>query len=107
MLSEEELKFIDYWQQNRVREGKWQVQLLTGLPVSLLVFGLPLLFNFLFGRLWYKRLPYVSPGDVNFILLAALVIVIFFSMFRKRFRWEQYEQRYLELLSKQKKSIPS
>ncbi len=104
MLTEEEIRFIEYWEQNREKQARWQYQLLSGLPRSFLIFGIPMLLNFIAGKFWYKRLPYVSPGDVNFILLAALLIVVFFSMFRKKFQWEQREEQYIKLKSKQQKT---
>lgn len=104
MLGEEEKQFMHYWEQNRVKQGRWQYQLFSGLPWSFIVFGIPIIINLAVGRFWYKRLPYISPGEVNFILIAVALLSIFYAMFRKKFLWEQYEQRYKELLLKEQPS---
>lgn len=102
-MTDDELRFIEYWEKNRDRQGRWQYQLISGLPWGLLMFGVPILLNLLVGRTWYKNLPYISPGDVNFILIAAMIIILFYSVFRKRFLWERQEQQYQELKVKQER----
>lgn len=102
-MTDDELRFIEYWEKNRVRQGRWQYQLISGLPWGLLMFGVPIILNLLVGRSWYKNLPYISAGDVDFILLAAMIIILFYSVFRKRFLWERQEQQYQELKVKQQK----
>ena len=41
--------------------------------------------------------PDFSPGV---LLLALLLIVGFVAVFSRKFKWDQYEQRYIELLAK-------
>jgi hypothetical protein len=41
-----------------------------------------------------------NPGV---LLLALLIIVVFIAIFSRKFRWEQQEQRYIELLARKQK----
>jgi pilus assembly protein TadC len=101
MLTEEEQKFVKWWQDNRVKEKKLLTQLSVGLPLGI-AFGLPILLSVMF-RGWYKRMPYVSGTQLTVILIAVLSIVIFYAIFRMRFKWELHEQHYNELRSKLEK----
>jgi ABC-type dipeptide/oligopeptide/nickel transport system permease component len=103
MLSKEEEDFIIYWKTNRERQKKTFRQFLLGIPLALL-FVVPIGLNFFSG--WYKRATMVSrtsefsPG---ILLLALILIVVFIAIFSRKFKWEQYEQRYIELLNKKQK----
>jgi len=103
MLSEEEEAFIAYWKANREKQKRTFRQFLLGIPLALL-FVIPIVINFFSG--WYKRArmmtstPDFSPGV---LLLALVLIVVFIAIFSRKFRWEQYEQRYIELLSRKEK----
>jgi uncharacterized membrane protein len=103
MLNEEEEAFIKYWKNNRDRQKKTFRQFLLGIPLALL-FVVPIGLNFFSG--WYKRAAMVrNTGDFNpgVLLLALLLIVVFIAIFSRKFRWDQYEQRYMELLAKKQK----
>ena len=103
MLTQEEHDFIKYWEKNRDRQATTRYQLLFGIPYGLL-FSLPIIVNFLLGRFWYKRADAVGLSQFNpFVLvLAILIITAFIAMFYKKFKWEQYEQRYKELKYKER-----
>ena len=94
-------EFLAYWEANRVREKRWLTQLMVGLPLGL-VFGLPILLSFLL-RGWYKRMPYISNSQFTVILMALIGIVVFYGIFRMKFKWELNEQRFNELKAHQKK----
>jgi hypothetical protein len=98
MVSEQERNFIKWWQENRLKEKKLLNQLTIGLPLGI-AFGLPILLSVLF-RGWYKRMPYVSGTQLTVILIAVLLIVVFYAVFRMRFKWDLNEQRYQELCNK-------
>lgn len=98
MLTEEEKKFVEWWQANRLKEKKILSQLTVGLPLGI-AFGIPILLSLLF-RGWYKRMPYVSGTQLTVVLIAVLSIVVFYAIFRMRFKWDLNEQRYRELCSK-------
>ncbi len=69
----------------------------VGLPLGLL-FVIAIFANFFSG--WYKRADMVLNTDSSLImvlLVASLLIVVFFSVFSARHRWDINEQRYLEL----------
>jgi hypothetical protein len=103
MLTEEEEAFIRYWKENRDKQKRLFRQFLRGIPLALL-FVIPIVLNFFSG--WYKRAAMIqntsefSPG---ILLLALAGIVVFIAIFSRKFKWEQYEQRYVELLSKKRK----
>ena len=103
MLTEEEENFIIYWRENREKQKRIFRQFLLGIPLALL-FVIPISLNFLSG--WYKRAKMVSGGSdfsPGILLLALLLIVVFIAVFSRKFKWEQYEQRYIELLAKKER----
>jgi len=100
MLSEEEEAFITYWRANRDKQKRTFRQFLLGIPLALL-FVIPIILNFFSG--WYKRAKMMSnTADFNpgVLLLALILIVVFIAIFSRKFKWEQYERRYVELLAK-------
>jgi uncharacterized membrane protein len=103
MLSDEEKKFLVYWAKNRDRQNRLSYQLLAGLPLGL-VFALPIFINFFLGRFWYKRADAVGTSQFNpaVLIVAVILIAVFIGVFHKKHKWDQYEQKYLELRSKDK-----
>ena len=107
MLSEEEEKFIIYWQEHRDNEKKTVKQWLVGLPLGFL-FGIPIIINLFSG--WYKRATMdlnsqLSNHEFNplVIIIAFLLIVSFVAIFSKRHKWEMHEQKYRELMARKHK----
>ena len=103
MLSDEEEAFIIYWKANRERQKKTFRQFLLGIPLALL-FAVPIALNFFSG--WYKRAAMASTASdfsPGVLLLAIILIVIFIAIFSRKFKWDQYEQRYIELLAKKER----
>jgi ABC-type dipeptide/oligopeptide/nickel transport system permease component len=100
MLTEEEENFILYWRVNRDKQKRGFHQFLLGIPLALL-FVVPISLNFFSG--WYKRAKMItntsdfSPGV---LFLALLLILGFIAVFSRKFKWDQYEKRYIELLAK-------
>ncbi|HEY4109505.1 hypothetical protein [Puia sp.] len=100
MLSKEETAFIDYWEKNRLRRKKTVRQFLLGVPLGLL-FAVPILLSLTSG--WYKRanMEANSPDFNPRVLFVALLLIVgFTSIFWQRHKWDQYEQRYQELLAR-------
>jgi hypothetical protein len=107
MLTEEEEAFIIYWKSNREKQKRTFRQFLMGIPIALL-FVIPIGINFFSG--WYKRASMMSrTTDFNpgVLLLALVLIVVFIAIFSRKFKWDQYEQRYVELLAKKKRQDES
>jgi hypothetical protein len=103
MLSDHEEAFITYWAANRDKQKRTFRQFLLGIPLALL-FVIPITLNFFSG--WYKRAAMVrDTPDFNpgVLLLALVIIVVFIAIFSRKFKWEQNEQRYIELLAKKKR----
>lgn len=103
LYTEDERKFIEYWEKNRDYQSTLRYQLLFGLPIGLL-FSLPILINFLLGRFWYKRADAVGLSQFNpvVLVLAILGISIFIAILNRKFRWEKLERQYLELIARNK-----
>jgi membrane protein YdbS with pleckstrin-like domain len=104
MITEEEEAFITYWKENRDRQKKGIRQFLLGIPIALL-FVIPIAINFFSG--WYKRasmMVHTSNFNPGVLLLALLLIIVFIAVFSRKFRWDQNEQRYQELLVKKEKT---
>jgi hypothetical protein len=103
MLTNDEQKFITWWQQNREREKSLSRQLRMVLPIGFLI-GAGIILNFVTG--WYSRANMVanSQSTPMILLIAIVIIAIFCSIFYKRHRWEMNEQRYLELQAREKRN---
>ena len=102
MLNEREKQFIEYWEANRLRDGHWRYQLLTGIPIGLL-FALPVLAIIFTGKFWYKRADMAMNAMMNPVVLvvAVFVITVFVSIFYKRHQWDMKEQYYRQLKARE------
>ena len=105
MLTGQEEAFIRYWEENRSRQKKVFRQFLVGIPVGL-AFAIPILINLLSG--WdIKALQETSvafkKSQVMVLMVALLLIIGFVAIFYQKYRWDQYEQRYREILAKKAK----
>ena len=100
MLTEDEKKFVAYWEKNRDGRKKLLKQLAIGLPASVLIV-VAIFVNFFSG--WYKRAEMVLRSQTSLILVlivAALLIVTFIAIFSARHQWDMNEQLYREFLAK-------
>ena len=102
MLTEEEEKFLTWWQQNREREKKPLRQLSMGFPLGILI-GIGILLNFMSG--WYTRATMVANSQSTPLVLifAVVLITLFCSKFYKQHQWEMNDQRFQELVIKKEK----
>lgn len=103
LYTDDEKKFIEYWEENRDYQSTIKYQLLFGLPFGLL-FSIPILVNFLLGRFWYKRADAVGLSQFNpiVLILAIIIISVFIAIVNRKFRWDKLENQYLELLARKK-----
>jgi ATP/ADP translocase len=102
MLTKEEKEFLIYWEANRLNKKRFLRQFSIGLPIGVLLV-VAVFVNLLSG--WYKKADMIirSNSSILITILIALVgIATFFTIFSSRFKWEQNEQRYLELKAKEK-----
>lgn len=100
MLTDEENRFILYWEQNRNRKKRVLWQLAAGLPLGVFL-ALAILVNYFSG--WYQRAAMevnVNTSGVLVVLVAIILIIIFMVVFSSRHKWEMNEQRYRELRAK-------
>lgn len=110
-MTEREILFMRYWEENRLREGKWQYQLLIGIPIGLL-FSLPIIIIVLTGRYWYTRADMAVNASLNptLLIFCVFIIAVFVAIFYKRHQWDMKEQQYQQLKAKElreKKDDPS
>lgn len=105
-MSNEEERFIEYWEQNREKEKKLFRQLVIGLPLGSLI-GIGIIVSLLSG--WYERANMEANTESNpFVLIIAVVaIAVFFAIFYKKYTWDMNEQHYKELLFKKEKENKS
>ncbi|MEO7043998.1 MAG: hypothetical protein ABI091_01735 [Ferruginibacter sp.] len=108
MLSDKELEFLQYWEENRIPQSTFISKLIRGLPMAI-IFGLPILFSvivvYFFFPDWYTKISDTSAGTFMAAVVAVIIAILFFSYFRMSFKWEMNEQAYLELKYKQKKEL--
>ena len=100
MLTEEEKKFVEYWENNRDARKKWYKQLSVGLPMAVILV-IAIFVNFFSG--WYKRAEMIFRSHTSLLLvlmIAGLLIIIFIAIFSAKLRWDLNEQRYREFLAK-------
>jgi membrane protein YdbS with pleckstrin-like domain len=100
MLTEEEQKFMDYWEHNRNKRGSLFSGLSIGLPLALFLVA-AIFFSLISG--WHKRATMMFNTDSSLILVllvAVVVIVFFMAWFAARHRRDMNEQRYRELKSR-------
>lgn len=100
MLTEEEEKFMAYWEQNRLRRKNLLWQLAAGLPLGAFI-AAAIFINYF--STWYQRATMeinVSSSGVLVVLIGLVAIIVFMVVFSGRHRWEMNEQRYKELRRK-------
>lgn len=103
MLTEEEKKFVEYWEQNRKNRKRYFRKLSLGLPLGVFLV-IAIFVNFFSG--WDKQagaVMYQQSSLIYVLLIACLLIVAFIVIFSARHKWDANEQRYQELLSKKDK----
>ena len=89
-----------HWEEVRGNESRFMSKLTRGLPMAML-FGLPVILSlmavYILSPDWYAKISVSASGVFETLLLAVILIILFFSYFRMHFKWEMNEQLYLEL----------
>src|SRR5688572_7035362 len=100
MLTKNEEDFINYWSSQRQKKKQFLRKLSIGLPLAVIIVT-ALIVNFLSG--WYVQADKEirSNGSVIIVvLIAAIAIVVFITIFSARHKWDQNEQHYQELMQR-------
>jgi membrane protein YdbS with pleckstrin-like domain len=103
MLTQQEKDFIDYWERNRDRQKRVFWQFLLGIPAGLLL-AVPIALNFFSG--WNKMAAMLVNSGGLTLLVALVLIVVFVAIFSQRYKWDQREQKYLELIARRSEETP-
>lgn len=106
MLSQQEKDFLRYWEANRLNKKRFLRQFSIGLPLGVLIV-VAIFVNVLSG--WYRQADMIirSNSSLMIVIIVGLIIIaVFIAIFSSRLKWEQNEQRYLELKQKQEKDLP-
>jgi hypothetical protein len=112
MLTEEEKRFIKYWEANRLKKKRWLRQLYLGLPLAA-AFIIAIFLNMASGWNWRaeqarNQIEQRSHSSlIPVLIIACLLIVVFITIFSYWHKWDQFEQRYKELMAKDRNSRPS
>jgi len=107
MLTPEEEKFVQYWQDQRQRKKEFLRKFSVGLPLVALV-AVIFFVNFLSG--WYGKADDELRSNSSLlitILVAVIIIVVFVTIFSVRLRWDQNEADYQSLLKKKQEATSS
>ena len=102
-LNNKEEEFIRYWSVQRNNKKQFLRKRSIGLPLGVLLVGL-LLVNLYWG--WYEKADmelHADPSIFIVILIAALAIVIFITVFAANHKWDLNEVYYQELMQKKGK----
>ena len=105
MLSQQEKDFLRYWEENRLNKKRFLRQFSIGLPLGVLIV-VAIFVNVLSG--WYRQADQVlrNNSSLMLVIIVALVLTaVFIAIFSSKHKWEQNEQRYLELKKKAEKDL--
>lgn len=105
MVTENEEKFLQYWEQKRQQNKLNPFFFVRGFATGLIV-GLLIILCLATG--WYKRANMDANTKLNpyVLLVSVLAMSLFFAWFYNSFRYDQNEQQYQYLLKKKQKNQP-
>ena len=107
MLTDDERRFVTFWEKNKELHSTFTSKLLRGLPMACM-FGLPILLLiacvYLFLPEWYTKISKTSPETFLIVTLAVFAAIFFYAFTRMHFKWEMNEQLYKEIKYKEKKA---
>ena len=101
MLTEQEQKFIEWWEANRESQKKSFKQFIKGLSRGLAI-SVGIILIVVLG--WYKRanMEANSQMSTTVFVIALLGITVFMAWLYQNYQWEMHEQQYLELKAKKR-----
>ena len=100
MITEDEKRFIAWWEKNRLNKRKALWQIAAGLPLGVFL-AVAIFINYF--STWYRRAAMevnVRSSGVLVVLIGLVSIVVFIVVFSAHHRWDMNEQRYKELTGK-------
>ncbi len=102
MLSDKELAFLKYWEENREKQKTNIRPLIIGLSAGLGIGASTLL---LLSSNWYERATMEANAKANptIFFIVIILIAFFLGFFYRNYIWERQEQQYLELIAKKKR----
>lgn len=110
MITDKEKQFMQYWEASRDAESTILSKFLRGFPMAAM-FGLPIILLVVVIRLffpdWYMKISQTSSGMFITAIIAMLLVVIFYAIFRMHHKWEMNEQLYKELKAKERRGNSS
>ncbi len=104
-LTNDEEKFIKYWEENRYKKKRFFKQLLLSLPLGMIIV-IGIFINYFSG--WYKRAEMLKNADPSIfitIFIAGIIIIVGIALLTSYFKWDEYEKKYLELIAKKNKNV--
>lgn len=101
MIMDDE-QFLAYWPKNSEKEKSSSRAFMLGLSSGFAIGALVLIAIY---SGWYPRATMQANSKLSstVLLIAIMGISIFIAIVYRKFKWEQQEQRYLELIAKQNK----
>ena len=102
MLTPDEKKFLEDWEQKKNSEKSLLREFRFVIPIFL-ISASAILLNVFTG--WYTRATMVANSQSTplILIIAVIIVAIFTSIFYKRHREEMNEQRFIELTIKKNK----
>ncbi len=104
MFSQKEIEFMKHWEAVREQESQFMSKLGRGLPMAML-FGLPIILSllavYILSPEWYAKISEAASGVLSTLIIAVVILILFYSYFRMHFKWEMNEQLYMELKSRE------
>ena len=107
MLTDDESRFLQFWEKNKDLHNTFSSKLLRGLPMAFL-FGLPILLLilcvYLFLPEWYTKISKTSSATFVVVVIGVLLAIVFYAFIRMHFKWEMNDRQYKEIKAKEKKA---
>ncbi len=102
MFTEQEEKFILWWEQNRESQKKSLKEFMKGLSKGLAI-SFAIILIVVIG--WYKRANMEANAKMStaVFMIALLGITVFMAWLYQNYQWEVHEQQYLEIKAKRNK----
>lgn len=99
VLSEDDKRFIDFWEKERDKQHKWTYALKRYLPRGIF-FGAPIAIFFFVEAPRHRGL--ISHSDLVVIMFAILMIIAFYAIFMGSTKWDESESHYQILKMKER-----